>query len=222
MRKTFNHKFVKEIELGEEYIDGSRHYVLPTGQKFPSVTTVLSRNKDMRPLLEWKKRVGEEEAKKIMVQASRRGTAVHKIAEKYVLNEDNYAQGAMPSGLDSFKSLKQYLDKHVDNIYGVELPLHSIGLRTAGRCDLIAEFDGVPSIIDFKTSRKMKKEDWITDYFLQTTCYSMMFEWLYKIEIPRIVVMIAVDDELPQLFVKDRKHYINKVIEIFRPNSLQT
>jgi hypothetical protein len=73
------------------------------------------------------KRVGEEEAKKIMVQASRRGTAVHRIAEKYVLNEDNYAQGAMPSGLDSFKSLKQYLDKHVDNIYGVELPLHSIG-----------------------------------------------------------------------------------------------
>jgi len=80
---------------------------------------------------------------------------------------------------------------------------------------MIAEFDGVPSIIDFKTSRKLKREDWITDYFLQTTCYSMMFEWMYKIEIPQIVVMIAVDDELPQLFVKNRKNYVQKVIDIF-------
>jgi genome maintenance exonuclease 1 len=215
MRKIFNHNLVDEIPLGEEYIDGKRHYVLPDGKKFRSVTTVLSQNKDMTHLLEWKKRVGEEEAKKIITQASRRGTAVHSIAEKYVLNKEDYAKGAMPSGLDSFNSLKQYLDKHVDNIYGIELPLHSVGLRTAGRCDMIAEFDGVSSIIDFKTSRKLKREDWITDYFLQTTCYSMMFEWMYKIEIPQIVVMIAVDDELPQLFVKNRKNYVQKVIDIF-------
>jgi hypothetical protein len=218
MRKIFKHNFVSSIELGEEYIEGKRHYVLPTGQKFPSVTTVLSKNKDMTSLLEWKKRVGEDEAKKIVAQASRRGTAVHKIAENYILNTDNYNKGTTPLDFDSFKTLKQYLDKHVDNIYGVELPLHSIGLRTAGRCDLIAEFDGIPSIVDFKTSRKVKREDWITDYFLQTTCYSMMFEWLYKIEIPQIVVMIAVDDDLPQLFVKDRTQYVNKVLEIFRPN----
>jgi hypothetical protein len=215
MRKIFNHNLVEEIPLGEEYIDGKRHYILPNGKKFRSVTTVLSQNKDMTHLLEWKKRVGEEEAKKIITQASRRGTAVHMIAEKYVLNQSDYAKGAMPSGLDSFNSLKQYLDKHVDNVYGIELPLHSTGLKTAGRCDMIAEFDNVPSIIDFKTSRKLKREDWITDYFLQTTCYSMMFEWMYKIEIPQIVVMIAVDDELPQLFVKNRKDYVQKVIDIF-------
>jgi len=120
MRKIFNHNLVDEIPLGEEYIDGKRHYVLPDGKKFRSVTTVLSQNKDMTHLLEWKKRVGEEEAKKIITQASRRGTAVHSIAEKYVLNKEDYTKGAMPSGLDSFNSLKQYLDKHVDNIYGIE------------------------------------------------------------------------------------------------------
>lgn len=215
MRKIFNHNLVSEIPLGEEYIDGKRHYILPDGSKFRSVTTVISEKKDKKHLNEWKARVGEEEAKKIITQASRRGTAVHSIAEKYVLNEENYAKGAMPSGLDSFLSLKKYLDKHVNNIYGIELPLHSKALRTAGRCDLIAEFDGVPSIIDFKTSRKLKREDWIMDYFVQTTCYSMMFERMYGIEIPQIVIMIAVDDDLPQLFVKDRGKYVDKVIEIF-------
>lgn len=215
MRKTFNHKFVTETELGEEYIDGKRHYVLPDGTKFRSVTTILGEKKDKTFLNEWKKRVGEEEAKKIVTQASRRGTAVHSIAEKYVLNNPDYAKGAMPSGLDSFNSLKRYLDKHVDNIYGIELPLHSFELKTAGRCDLIAEFDGIPSIIDFKTSRKLKREDWIQDYFYQTTCYSLMFEEMYEIQIPQIVVMIAVDDDLPQLFVKDRMHFTNKVYELF-------
>lgn len=215
MRKTFNHKFVTEVELSEEYIEGKRHYVLPDGTKFRSVTTILGEKKDKTALNEWRQRVGEEEAKKIITQASRRGTAVHKIAEKYVLNDPEYAKGAMPSGLDSFNSLKKYLDKHVDNIYGIELPLHSFELKTAGRCDLIAEFDGIPSIIDFKTSRKMKREDWIQDYFYQTTCYSLMFEEMYEIQIPQIVVMIAVDDDLPQLFVKDRMHYTNNVYELF-------
>jgi genome maintenance exonuclease 1 len=106
-------------------------------------------------------------------------------------------------------------DKHVDNILGIELPLYSTVLKTAGRCDLIAEFDGVPSIIDFKTSRRLKKEEWIESYFLQTTVYSMMFEYMYKIEIPQIAILIAVDHEEPQLFVKDRGEYVNRVIEIF-------
>ena len=68
----------------------------------------------------------------------------------------------------------------------------------------------------FRSSRKLKREDWIESYFLQTTVYSMMFEWMYKISIPQIAIMIAVDHEEPQLFVKDRKQYIDRVLEIFR------
>ena len=215
MRKQFKHNMVPEIEMTTESINGRRHYVLPDGRKFRSVTTVLSENMDKTALLEWRKKVGEEEAQKISTQAARRGTAVHSIAERYVLNEDNYILDSMPSGIDSFNSIKTLLDEHVDNILGVELPLYSSALETAGRCDLIAEFNGVPSVIDFKTSRRLKKEEWIESYFLQTTCYAMMFERLYEIPVPQIVIMIAVDHEEPQLFVRNRKDYIKRVIDIF-------
>ncbi len=216
MRKLFKHNMVEEINLTTENIDGKRYYVLPDGQKLRSVTTVLGDKLDKTALLEWRKKVGEEEANRISVKAARRGTAVHSICEKYVLNDDDFLKDAMPSGIDSFNGIRSLLDKHVDNILGVELPLYSVALKTAGRCDLIAEFDGVPSVIDFKTSRKPKKEEWIESYFLQTTVYSMMFEWIYKIKIPQIAILIAVDHEEPQLFVKDRGQYVNRVLEIFR------
>jgi len=214
-RKLFKYNLVPEVEIETTNIDGIRYYVLPSGDKFRSVTTVISEAMDKTALLEWRAKVGEEEARKISTQAARRGTAVHSLAERYVLNEEDYLRDAMPSGIDAFKSLQTLIDKHVDNIYGVELPLYSVVLKTAGRCDLIAEFDGIPSIIDFKTSRKLKKEEWIESYFLQTTCYSMMFERMYKINIPQIAIMIAVDHEEPQLFVKDRGEYVNRVLEIF-------
>lgn len=216
MRKTFKHNLVTEVDIETTSIDGKRYYVLPDGRKFRSVTTVLDGALDKTALHEWRNRVGHEEAQKITTQAARRGTAVHSLAERYVLNEEDYLRGAMPSGIDAFKSIQKLLDEHVDNILGIELPLYSVALNTAGRCDLIAEFDGVPSVIDFKTSRKLKKEEWIESYFLQTTCYSMMFEWIYKIKIPQIAILIAVDHEEPQLFVKDRGEYVNRVLEIFR------
>lgn len=215
MRKIFKNNLVPEVAIDTQTIDGKRYYVLPSGEKFRSVTTVLDRAMDKTALIEWRKRVGHEEAQKITVQAARRGTAIHSIAERYVLNEEDYLRGAMPSGIDSFKSIQKLLDKHVDNILGIELPLYSTVLKTAGRCDLIAEFNGIPSVVDFKTSRKLKKEEWIESYFLQTTVYSMMFEWIYKIRIPQIAILIAVDHEEPQLFVKDRGEYVNRVIDIF-------
>lgn len=215
LRKKFKHNLVDEIEIETKNIDGIRYYVLPNGERFRSVTTVISEASDKTALLEWRKKVGEEEAQKISTQAARHGTAVHSLAERYVLNEEDYLRGAMPSGIDAFKSLQTLIDKHVDNILGIELPLYSVALKTAGRCDLIAEFNGVPSIIDFKTSRRLKKEEWIESYFLQTTCYSMMFEQMYKIKIPQIAILIAVDHKEPQLFVKDRGDYVNKVIDIF-------
>jgi len=215
MIKLFNHNLVPEVDIKTTSIDGTRYYVLPDGQKFRSVTTILSDALDKTALLEWKKKVGEEEAQKISVQAARRGTAVHSLCEKYVLNSKNYLEGAVPSSIDSFNSIKKILDKHVDNILGVEIPLYSRVLKTAGRCDLIAEYDGVPSVIDFKTSRKLKKEEWIESYFLQTTVYSMMFESMYKIKVPQIAILIAVDHEPPQVFVKDRGQYVNRVLDIF-------
>lgn len=215
MRKTFKHNLVAEVDITTEEIDGKRFYVLPDGSKFRSVTGVLSEKLDKTHIEQWIARVGVEEANKIKTQAANRGTAVHALAEKYVLNEEDYKKGAMPSCLDSFNSMKQILDANVDNILGIELPLYSRVLKTAGRTDLVAEYKGVPSIIDFKTSRKLKREDWIESYFLQSTCYAMMFTWIYKINIPQIVILIAVDNEPAQVFVKQTSFYVDRVLEVF-------
>lgn len=216
MRKIFNHKLVTPIDLSQQMIDGVRYYSLPSGEKFKSVTTILSEKTDKTALYEWRARVGKEEATKITVQAARRGTSIHSIAERYVLNEDNYLKKEMPSNVDMFNQIKPKIDEHIDNIHGIELPLFSKTLKAAGKTDLIAEYDGVMSVIDFKTSRKLKKEEWIQNYFLQATAYSMMFESLYKIKIPQIVILIAVDHEKdPQIFKMDRGDYVNKVLEIF-------
>ena len=218
--KQFKHILVPSVDLKTENIDGSRHYVLPDGlTKLKSVTTILSEKMDKTALLEWRARVGEAEANRISTQAARRGTAIHSIAESYVMNEDMdpVYRKAMPTNIETFKGIAEVLDQKVDNVLGVELALYSKALGCAGRTDLVAEYDGKVSIIDFKTSRKLKRADWIESYFLQSTVYSMMFEWIYKIAVPQIVIIIAVDNEkTPQTFVMERSKYVDRVLEIFK------
>lgn len=218
-RKTFKHNLVPFTELTTENINGQRHYVLPDGiTKLKSVTTILSERLDKTALLEWKKRVGEAEAQRISTQAARRGTAIHSMAERYVLNEEKYySEKEMPANIDTFQKIKKILDSNVDNVMGVELPLFSKALGCAGRTDLVAEYNGKLSIIDFKTSTKPKKIEWIESYILQSTVYSMMFEWTYKIAVPQIAILIAVDHDDPQTFVLDRSKYVNRVLEVFKP-----
>lgn len=216
-RKLFKHTLVPKIEVTTETVDGQRYYVLSDGiTKLKSVTSILGEKLNKTALLEWKKKVGEEAANRISTQAARRGTAVHNIAERYVLNEEQfYMKNEMPINIESFQPIRKVLDSNVDNILGVELPLCSKALGCAGRTDLVAEFDGIASIIDFKTSRKLKNEEWIENYFLQSTIYSMMFERMYSIKIPRIVIVISVDDEpAPQVFVKERAHYVNRALQV--------
>ena len=192
--------------------------MLPDGlTKLKSVTTIISENTDKTALFEWRKRVGEVEANKISTQAARRGTSIHSIAERYVLNKDDYLKGEMPANAVSFNAIKPIIDANVDNVLGVELPLYSKSLRCAGRTDLVAQFNGITSIIDFKTARKTKKEEWIEGYFLQSTVYSMLFEWTYNIKVPQIVILISVDHEEPQVFIKDRSLYVEKVLSMFAP-----
>jgi genome maintenance exonuclease 1 len=214
-RKIFNHVFFPNQTLERVVIDGKRHYVTPTGEKYKSVTTILGEKLDKTALLEWRKKVGEDMANQISQQAANRGTAIHSICENYLLNEESYPAGSMPANIDTFKKLRPLLDKHVGKIYGIEYFLYSHELKTAGATDCIAEWDGVPSIIDFKTSRKLKKEEWIESYLLQATAYSMMCEERNNIEIPQIVILIAVDHEEPQVFVKPNSIYRKRVSEIF-------
>lgn len=215
MRKLFKHEFVDPINLDTESIGGKRFYVLPTGEKLKSVTSVLGEKLDKTALLEWKKRVGPEEAARVSAQATRRGTSVHKIAENYLLNKENYVGKEMPTNIDTFNSLKPILDANITSLLGVELALYSRALGTAGRADIAAIYKGTPAILDVKTSLKPKKLEWIEQYILQATVYAAMFSCMYKIHVPKTVIIIAVDNDQPQVFETNVSDHITKVIEIF-------
>lgn len=200
-----------DYDLDTETIDGKRFYKTPEGLLYPSVTTITSlHGKDK--ILEWRKRVGDEEANRVSAKASGRGTRVHKLCENYLNNEDDYARKQMPDAIVMFRSIQPILDQYVDNIHALEVPLYSNHLRVAGRVDCIAEFDGKLAVIDFKTASKPKEEKWILNYFMQCSAYAVMYEERTGIPVPRIAVVIAVENEPPQIFVKKRDNYIEHFI----------
>jgi genome maintenance exonuclease 1 len=190
-----------------------RFYYPPSGEKFPSVTTVLG-VQDKSGLEAWRKRVGEEEAKRISVQAANRGSDVHLIAENYLNNMKDYGKGRMPVNVMTFNTLKPILDSRVNNIYFQEAPLYSRKIKTAGRVDLIAEFDGKLSIIDFKTSKKLKEAKWIEGYFLQTAFYAAAFYERTGVPIKQGVILVMVDDDKPQVFTVNTYEWLPKFIEL--------
>lgn len=207
----FLHCPPKEIhDLKTENINNKRHYITPNG-KYASITTILgSFNKQW--LFDWRKRVGEEEATKISNRASSRGTKTHSLCEKYLKNETiDYNDFFNTLALDSFISIKPFLN-NINNIHQLECALYSDRLKVAGRCDTIAEYNGVLSIIDYKTSSKLKSEEHIQDYFLQATFYAMAYYELTGIKINQIVIIIAVEDDEPQIFIKNVDSYIKTLI----------
>ena len=200
-----------DYDLETETINGKRFYKTPEGLLYPSVTTITGQHgKDK--ILEWRRRVGEEEANRISTKASSRGTRVHKICENYLNNEEDFARKTMPDSIAMFKSIQPLLDEHVNNIHALEIPLYSHHLKVAGRVDCIAEYDGKLSIIDFKTSGRLKEESWIKGYFMQCSAYAVMYEERTGIPVSQIVIMIAVESEHPQVFIKKRNDYIKDFI----------
>lgn len=186
-----------------------RVYQTVTGLKYPSVTSVLSMM-DKSSLYEWRKRVGEEEANRVSARAARRGTAIHSLCEEYL-----YGKNPEPSMFDAqtFNSIKPHLDK-IDNIHALESKLYSDYLQVAGTVDCIAEFDGRLSVIDFKTSRRLKSREDIPGYFIQTAAYAVAFEERTGIPVSRLVIIMAVDDEQPLIFKEKRDDWIDQFIEL--------
>jgi genome maintenance exonuclease 1 len=208
----FNHVGVDIPEINTENINGGRYYVTPTGVKYPSITTVLS-ILSKKAIMEWRKRVGAEEANKISTKAARRGTNVHQMCEDYLNNKEYITNKTMPVDKEMFGTLKPILDERINNIHTQEATLYSDYLGVAGRVDCIAEFDGRLSVIDFKTSRKLKKKEWISNYFQQASAYCVMYEERTGIPIDQIVILIAVDEEEPQVFIEKRDNHIHDCIE---------
>ena len=202
----------------ETFPDGKRYYTLPDGTRLPSVTTVLGAQKK-QAIMEWRKRVGEEKANKISKQATSRGTNVHTLCERYLNNEPLGV--IMPDALEMFKSVKPVLNR-INNIHYQECALWSKQLGMAGRVDCIAEFDGKLSVIDFKTSKRVKARNDILDYFWQTTAYSLMYEELIGIPIDNLVIIMAVEDSEPILFMEKTSDHIDGLVEAidyYRKNS---
>ena len=211
----FCHELVSLSPLERTEIDGRRYYTTPGGV-FPSVTTVLGEKMDKTAIEEWKQRVGKEEAERVSRQATVRGSAVHKLCEDYLMNQPIDPRRVMPFNMMTFKTIKPVLDQNVDVVYGIEAPLYSKRLNTAGTTDLLARFNSINSVIDFKTSKKQKKEEWIESYFIQAACYSMMAEELTGLEFPQIVIIISNDEYEVLTFVKKRDDYRDRVLEIFK------
>ena len=192
---------VPEVEAVNQ--DGVRYYPIPGADKYyPSVTSITS-FQNAKFFASWRKRIGEDEANRITARATQRGTAFHSITEDYIkgeLNLDRYLENN-PLSVRMFQSAKDTFDR-IDNIHCLETFLYSHYLGLAGRVDCIAEFDGELAVIDFKTSTKEKKEDWVEHYFVQETAYAAMFLELTGIEVKKIVTLIAVEDGSVQVFQK--------------------
>ena len=218
----FNHVSVELPELKTVTINRKRFYVTPKKNYYPSITTVLStRNK--KGLMEWRKRVGDEVANYISGKAAARGTKVHHMCEDYLNNMETdfpdkwekHKNDFLPWCL--FGQLKNKVLVNINDIYGQECGLYSDKYKVAGRVDCIAKYNGVLSIIDFKTSTKERSDSWNENYYIQCSAYAEMFTELTEIDISQIVVLVVTEDGVVQEFIKNKNDYLdglrNSVVE---------
>jgi len=193
---------------------GKYRFYEVNGTNYPSVTSVLGVRKKVE-LQQWRDRIGENVANWEMGRAARRGTATHNLIENYIKGEPLTEKSVLPLGL--FKLMKPYIDQ-IDNIHLLEAIMYSPKLTIAGQVDCVAEYNGKLSVIDFKTANKERQEDWIENYFLQTTAYAHMFEETFGKPIEQIVILLASEDGTVQTFVKNKADYekeLGKAIEDF-------
>ena len=206
-----------EIELNDELyyfpiletktVDKKRFYVTPEGKEYPSITTVLSpRNKE--GLMKWRKKVGNDVATHIANKAAVRGSKVHKMCEDYLngLDMEKHKKDFLPYCL--FNELKNQTFDNINGVIGQELVLYSDKYKVAGRTDLIANYKGELSIVDFKTSTNERKDSYNQNYYIQTSAYAEMFEELTGQPINQIVILVVTENGSVQEFIKDKQEYI--------------
>jgi len=209
----FNHVPVDIPEVSTKTVNRKRFYVTPTGL-YPSITTVLGvRKEKQKGLQEWRNRVGNDVANHIMRTAASRGTAVHHMCEDFLNNIEVTQEGRDFLPWCLFSQLKPTLESSINKIYAQECGLWSEKYRVAGRVDCIAEYNGIPSIIDFKTSRSERKDDYNLEYYIQASAYAEMFEERTGIEINQIVILVVTEDGAVQEFIKEKHDYLPLLVE---------
>ena len=204
----FNHVQISLPEVTTETINRKRFYVTPEGEKYPSITTVLS-NRKKEGLFEWRKRVGNDVANYVARTSASRGTKVHHMCEDYLNNEfdeEKHKKDFLPFCL--FNQLKDQALCNLNNIYAQEAGLYSDKYKVAGRVDCVAEYKDTLSIIDFKTSTRERSDDWNENYYIQGSAYAEMFEERTKIKIDQVVILVVTEDGTVQEFVKSKQDYL--------------
>ena len=212
----FNHLNVELPTITATTTDGVRLYETPEGNKYPSITTILSvRNK--KGLMEWRKKVGNDVANYVARTAANRGTKVHHMCEDYLNNdfdEEKHKKKFLPYVL--FNQLRESVLRKVNDIYSQEAGLYSDKYKVAGRVDCIAEYDGKLSIIDFKTSSKERSDEWNESYYIQASAYAEMFEERTGIAINQVVILVVTEDGVVQEFVKNKKVYLPLLSDVIK------
>ena len=209
--KNYEIEFEDEVyylpQLDTKTVDKKRYYITPEGNEYPSITTVLSpRNKE--GLMKWRKKVGNDVATHIANKAAVRGSKVHKMCEDYLngLDMEKHKKDFLPYCL--FNELKNQTFDNINDVIGQELVLYSDKYKIAGRTDLIANYKGELSIVDFKTSTNERKDSYNENYYIQTSAYAEMFEELTGQPINQIVILVVTEDGIVQEFIKDKQEYI--------------
>ena len=179
--------------LQRENVNGRRLYKMETGEKFVSITTLLGYF-NASSIQAWRKRVGEKTANEIGKKATTGGTRLHNALECYLEGVDPSKYLTTEGTKSGFASMTTYLEEHLDEAWYVENMFFSKRLKVAGQADLIGVLDGVPTVIDFKTSRKFKKREWCQSYFEQATFYAMALYEMAEIPIKDIAILISVND----------------------------
>ena len=214
---NFSHVDLDLQPLEREHIDGVRYYKIPDEEeliKMVSITSVTSHfNKEI--FINWRKKVGNEEADKITKAATRRGTDMHTLTEHYLKNDEELPT-VPPISEFLFKIAKPKLNL-INNIYALEGPLYSRQLGVAGTVDCIAEYDGELAIIDFKTSKKPKPRDWIEHYFVQAMAYGCMLYEMRNISVKKLVIIMACENGECVVYEEtDKAKYIRLLGEYIR------
>ena len=190
--------------------NGHRVYYDEDKNRYHSVTNVVG-SIDQKGLDEWREKVGKDVADHVAMKSAITGTKLHKIVESYLANEESEEENIFAKA--HFNNIEPLL-ANIDLINGLETKLCSKRLGLAGTVDCIAQYKGVDSIIDFKTSSKKKKDEWIKKYFLQTTAYSIMWEELTGIKCTQIVILITGEDGSREEYIRNRDDYVEELEEV--------
>ena len=209
------------VSINRETINGERRYATPDGEKLPSVTTILSATtpkEKLERLNEWRNRVGYKKAQEITTEAAGRGTRMHKWIEDYIKTGKLGTPGSNPYSIQSHKMAESIIYQGLskcNEFWGTEVSLYFPKIY-AGTTDLVGVHDSDEAIMDHKQTNKLKKREWIDDYFIQLAAYANAHNEVHGTKIRKGVIFMCSADNIYQEFIIEGNEFDNWSDKWFR------